>query len=126
MVFRGPEVRSARSAMISGCVDSVDGLRGAGRDVAIEGLARDVQRAADILDGVVRIVVERLGHGHLLLVQEAPAPADASPGASRGESRARALANQVALELGESPEDVEDQLARWAGGVDALGQAAEA
>ena len=37
-----------------------------------------------------------------------------------------ALADQIALELGQGPEDVEDELAARRGGVDLLGQTLEA
>lgn len=64
----------------------------------------DNSSAADIVDGVVGVVIKCLGHDQLLLIQESLAPTDPS-------SRTGALADEVALELGEGAEDVEDQLA---------------
>jgi hypothetical protein len=49
----------------------------------------------------------------------------AAAGPGRGQPGAGALADQVALELGQRGEHVEDELAAWPGGVDRLLQAAE-
>ena len=51
-------------------------------------------------------------------------PARRSP--RRGQSCVDALPDQVALELGQRPEDVEDELAAGGGSVILLGQALEA
>src|SRR5437870_5713533 len=54
-----------------------------------------------------------------------PAPSTAS-GSRGGQSRQRALANEVALELRQGAEDVKDELATRRGRVDVLLQTAEA
>jgi hypothetical protein len=51
--------------------------------------------------------------------------APAAPGPGRGQPGAGAFADQVALELGQGGEDVEDELAAGSGGVDRLLEAAE-
>jgi hypothetical protein len=49
----------------------------------------------------------------------------AAAGPSGGQPRGRALADEVAFELGQGGEDVEDELAAGGGGVDRLLQAPE-
>ena len=75
------------------------------------------------------VVVEALGQGHLLCVVEGSGPR--VPTSSTSGPRCREpclcpLADDVALELGEGGEDVEDQLPAAGGRVDLLGEALEA
>jgi hypothetical protein len=49
--------------------------------------------------------------------------AAAGPGSSQ--PRGGAFADEIAFELGQGREDVEDELAAWSGGVDGLLEAAE-
>src|SRR6476620_1455590 len=78
--------------------------------IAIERRLRDPQRPADVLDRVRRVAVE-LGRVPLLLVVEVAGPAALPPaGPRRGEAREGPLADDVPLELGQGPEDVEDEL----------------
>jgi hypothetical protein len=53
------------------------------------------------------------------------APTDAPSCAGCGQPSVRALANEIALELGNSAEDVKDQLPAWRRRVDALREADE-
>ena len=50
----------------------------------------------------------------------------AAPGPGRGQPGGRAFADEVAFELGQGREDVEDELATGGGGVDRLLEAAKA
>src|SRR3954465_1013666 len=78
--------------------------------IAIERRLRDPQRPADVLDRVHRVAVEQ-GGVPLLLVVEVAGPAALSPAVpSRGEAREGPLPDEIALELGQGPEDVEDEL----------------
>jgi hypothetical protein len=49
-------------------------------------------------------------------------PTDASSGSCCGESGHGAVANEVAFELGDGTEDVEDEFAAGGRGVDMLGE----
>jgi hypothetical protein len=70
--------------------------------------------------------VELPGERELLGIGQLPRPAPkSSSGSGRGESRVGALADQIALELGQGPEEMEDELAARRGGVDLLGQTLE-
>src|SRR5712692_3436416 len=51
--------------------------------------------------------------------------ASAASGSRGGQAGQRALANEVALEFRQCPEDVKDELATWRGRVDVLLQTAE-
>ena len=100
------------------------GLRLAG--VAVEGAFGNLEGGADVGDGVVGVGFHRSGQGDLVGGERAFAPSPAAPGARGFETRPGALADQVALELGQGGEDVEDQLAAGRRGVDMLLQALEA
>lgn len=67
-------------------------------------------------------------HGHLLFAgsEGLPSSARPSPRAGGNESRFRALANQVALELGERPKDVKHQTAARRRRIDRFLKALEA
>src|SRR2546430_3239417 len=79
--------------------------------IAIERRLRDRQRPADVLDRVRRVAVEHRGVP-LLLVVEVAGPAALPPaGPRRGEAREGPLPDEVPLEFGQGPEDVEDELA---------------
>src|ERR687886_2456521 len=71
---------------------------------------------------VVQVAGERELGGHTLLGR----PPRAAAGSCCSKPGQRALTDQIALELGEGAEDVEDELAAKGGGVDALLEAAEA
>ena len=101
-----------------------DLLRAAG--VAVEGAFGNPEGGADVGDGVVRVGFHRSGQGDLGGGERWFAPSPAAPGARGFEARPGALADEVALELGQGGEDVEDQLAARRRGVDMLLQAFEA
>lgn len=66
------------------------------------------------------------GHRRLLLVQAAGPAARASPRPGTRQPGLRPLPDHFALELGQCPEQVENQLAARSGRVDLLAQAAKA
>ena len=72
-------------------------------------------------------VVECLRHGHLLggiqLLGSSTLPTTRS---GRGQSRSGSFPDQFPFKLGQSPEDVEDELAARGRGVDLLREALEA
>ena len=68
---------------------------------------------------------EGTGQLQILIGHHPPAPANASFFARRGEAGLGALANTLALELGQRSEQVEHQLAAGTGGVDVLGEGPE-
>src|SRR3954451_12717711 len=93
---------------------------------AIERRLRDPQRPADVLDRVRRVAVEQ-GGVPLLLIVEVAGPAALPPaGPRRGEAREGPLPDDIPLELGQGPEDVEDELAAAVRRVDGLLHALEA
>src|SRR4051794_13648307 len=95
-------------------------------EIAIERRLRDPQRPADVLDRIGRVAVER-GGVPLLLVVELAGPATLPPaGPRRGETREGPLPDDVPLELGQGPEDVEDELPARGRRIDGLLQAQEA
>jgi hypothetical protein len=76
---------------------------------------------------VLPVVVELLGQRQLLRVGQLLRPTPfASPGSRRGQTRLGPLADEIPLELGQGPENMEDQLAPRCRRVDLLGQAPEA
>ena len=96
-------------------------------EIPIERRPRDAERLADGGDVGLPAVVERAGQRQLLGIgQLLRPPAESPPRPRRGEPGVGPLPDQVALELGQRPEDVEDELAARGGGVDLLGQALEA
>jgi len=66
-----------------------------------------------------------LGHLELVAGQHRRPAAAAATGPGSGQPSAGAFADQVAFELGQGSEHVEDELAAGGGGVDGLLQAAE-
>lgn len=93
----------------------------------IECRPRDPERLADVLDRVRAIVVERPGHRELAWIIELARPATGpSSSPRRRQSGPCPLADQLALELGESTEDMEDEFSAAGRGVNLLGQAPEA
>src|SRR4051812_5133129 len=96
-------------------------------EIPVERRARDPQRGTDGGDIRLPASIEGAGEFHLLGISQLLRPAtQASPRASRGKTRMRPFPNQIALELGQGPEDVEDEFAAWGGGVDLLGERLEA
>src|SRR5947199_2597394 len=94
--------------------------------IAIARRLRDPQRPADVLDRVRRVAMEQ-GGVPLLLVVELAGPAALPPaGPRRGETREGSLPDDVPLDFGQGPEDVEDELAAAARRVDGLLHALEA
>jgi hypothetical protein len=69
--------------------------------------------------------VHLLGHLELVAGQDRGSAAVAAPGPGGGQPSGGAFADEVAFELGQGGEDVEDELATGGGGVDRLLQAAE-
>src|SRR4051812_9592843 len=77
--------------------------------IPIERRLRDPQRPADVLHGVRRVAVERPGVP-LLFVIEVGGTAPLPPGGPRGvEAGEGPLPYFVPLELGQRPEEVEDE-----------------
>lgn len=80
---------------------------------------------ADFGDGIGLILVQ--GRGHLRFSGgQCPWPAAfAAPRSGSGEAGLGALADDVAFELGQRPEDMEDELPAGGGRIDVLGDALE-
>jgi len=98
-----------------------------GVEVTIERGAGDAQRLADVRDRVGVVIIERPRHRHLRggvqFLRPSPLP---PPRPRRRQPRLGPLADQIALELRQCAEDVEDQLAATRRRVDLLGEALEA
>ena len=93
---------------------------------AVEGGLRDPERLADGGDVGFPAGMQPFGECDLLGVNQLlRAAANPSAGTSRRQTGIGALLDQGPLELGQRPEDVEDQLAAGGGGVDRLGQRAK-
>src|SRR3954471_19432065 len=78
--------------------------------IAIERRLRDPQRPADVLDRVRRVAAEHGGVPLLLVVEMAGPAAHPPAGPRRGEACEGPLPDDIPLELGQGPEDVEDEL----------------
>jgi hypothetical protein len=80
-------------------------------EVLVEGLLRDTQDLTDFPDwlllSIVQVVEERLLLGRELPPSTAPAP----PSSRRGQPCLSALPVEVALELSDRSEDLEDEVA---------------
>src|SRR5260370_29170705 len=94
--------------------------------MAEDGRETDRKSMPNARDRVVPRGVHRTGDGALVRGQACRSPASSPSGACRGEASHRSLADQVALELSERTENMEDELAAGRGGVDALLHASEA
>src|SRR5258708_18421494 len=94
--------------------------------IAPQGSTRDLEGPANILDGVALLRIQRARLGDLFGIKCASAPANASAGTRGRQSCLGTFANEIALELSERPEDVEDQLPRARRRIDAFGQTLEA
>src|SRR5512142_710882 len=81
---------------------------------------------ADVSDGVGLVLVERLGDLRLARVKRSRPSAQPASCPCCEQSSPGALPDQVAFELSERAEDVEDQLAAAGGGIDLLLQRLEA
>src|SRR5512135_651389 len=91
------------------------------RDVAVQGGPGDAQGATDVGDRGGLVVVEGLGDLRLTRVERSGASAEPPSGPGGGQPGLGALPDQVAFELSQRAEDVEDQLAAaGGGGVDLL------
>ncbi len=91
----------------------------------VQGGGGHAQTDGNLLHGEVRVREQGLGHLQVLVCEGArtPAPAPGSGGLKPG---AGALAHHGALELGQGREEVNGELAVDRGGVDGLGEGAEA
>src|SRR3954469_14236937 len=117
-----PSSRRRRSTSTSAATCLATGLG----QVAVEGRLGDAHEPADLGDAVLLGAVE-LHRELALLGREQLRPAaepSARPGC--GQARLGALTDEVALELGEGAEHMEDQPAAARGGVERLLQAPEA
>jgi hypothetical protein len=95
-------------------------------EVPIDGGTTDAQGLGDRRHGVLPRAVHLPGHLELVPAQHRWPAAAAAPGPGSGQARGRALADEVAFELGQGGEHMEDELAaRGGGGVDRLLEAAE-
>src|SRR5208337_1046901 len=79
--------------------------------IPIERRLRDPQRPADVHDGVRRVAVEHHGVPLLLAVKGAVPAAHPPAGPGGGQAGEGPRAGDVPLELGQGPEDMEDELA---------------
>ena len=86
--------------------------------IAVQRPFGNFQGGADVGDGVVGVGFHGFGQGDLLGREGGFAPSPAAARAGGLQARFGALADQVALELGQGGEDVENQLAAGRGGVD--------
>src|SRR5262245_37661965 len=87
-------------------------------EIAIERGLRHLERPADITDGVARVFVEGQSLGLFLLVEQPGPAAKPAAGPSCGKAGGGPLADEIPLELGQGPEDVEDELPARCRGVD--------
>ena len=94
--------------------------------MAVEGRGHDAQPPCDLDHGDLGVAQQRLGGGDVLGLQGRGPATGAAAGASRLQAGERALADHAALELGQGREQVEHQPAARGGGVDRLGQRAQA
>ena len=94
--------------------------------MAVEGRGRHAQALGDLDHGDLGIEQQSLGRGQVLgLEGRGPATSTATRPCCLQAGQG-ALADDAALELGQGREDVEDQLAAGRGGVDRLGERAQA
>jgi hypothetical protein len=82
-----------------------------------------LKRLADILNGVLWIVIERLGNSPLLRSESFWSPADSPSGSGSSEPRLCPFPNQVSLKLRKCAEDMKDQFSTAGCGVNILSQA---
>ena len=94
-------------------------------EVAVEGCSADADDFGDGFHGVLTAGVHLLGDGEFVGRQGRWSAADASSGSCGGEAGHGAVADEVAFELGEGTEQMEDELAAGRGGVDVLGERPE-
>src|SRR3954454_20710475 len=94
--------------------------------VAVEGRLGDAHQPADLGDAVLLGAVELHRELALLGRQQLRPAAEPSARPGCGQARPGALADEVALELGERADHVKDQRAAARGGVESLLQAPEA
>ena len=97
----------------------------AGAEVAVDRGPADPEGHGDRRNRVLPGAVHLLGHLGFVGGHDRGAAAVAAPGPSSRQSSGGALADQVAFELGQGGEHVEDELAAGGGGVDRLLEAAE-
>jgi hypothetical protein len=93
--------------------------------VAVDRGAADAEGLGDRGDRVLPGRIHLVGHLELVSGQHRWSAAVAATGSGRGQPGAGAFADEVAFELGQGGEHVEDELAAWGGGVDGLLEAAE-
>jgi hypothetical protein len=107
-----------------GCPCS-DWLAASAEHMAVDRGAADSQGGGDRADCVLPGAVHLLRHPHLVSGHHRRSATTATASVGRGQPGDRALADQVAFELGQGGEDVEDELAARGGGIDRLLEAAE-
>jgi hypothetical protein len=94
-------------------------------EVAVDGGPADPKGLSDHRHRVLPRAVHLLGHLELEGGHDRGSAAVAATGPSSGQPGAGPLADEVAFELGQRSEHMEDQLAAGGGGVDRLLEAAE-
>ena len=94
--------------------------------VGVEGWLGDAKRAADLFHCVLSLCVKVASQRTLLGIEALGSPALPAPCPRRFEPSLGPLLDEIALELGESPEDVEDKLPAGGRGVDVLLKALKA
>lgn len=89
-------------------------------DIGVEGGPTDPHQDADLFRGVFARFVEFDGMGALAWVEELAPPAFATASPRSGKSSLRALPDQGPFELGQSPEQMENELSAARRRVDRL------
>jgi len=93
--------------------------------VAVEGGRRDAEAARYVFDSDFTIAQQGLRRSQVFGGEGRGAPAETAASFRCVQAGPSALADHAALELGERPKDMEDQLAARAPSVDRLGERAQ-
>src|SRR6516165_10803931 len=81
-----------------------------GRDVAVQRCARDAERLTDVVDRVALVGIEPLSHRCFADIELLRPTTLTTASTRRGKACLRPFSDQIALELGQGAEDMEDEL----------------